>query len=133
MSHLRSTVLQLICFLFLISACATSPTSQQLLDADYGSFPENYKAIIQDHMAKRLKDPMSAVYDYSAMPIKMWYGGGLAGTFKFGWGLCTSINAKNGFGGYVGYRPYYFLIRNDSVIVVEDSPVVTGKICGASL
>lgn len=29
--------------------------------------------------------------------------------------VCGTVNAKNAMGGYVGYKPYYVRIRNDSI------------------
>lgn len=35
---------------------------------------------------------------------------------KFGYAVCANINARNSFGGYVGNRMSYFLIRDGRVI-----------------
>ena len=35
---------------------------------------------------------------------------------KFGYVVCAYINAKNSYGGYVGNRMSYFMIKNDRVI-----------------
>lgn len=102
-----------ILFLF-ITGCAIKPTQQELESADYGNYPENYEGIIKSHMNTVLKDPYSAQYRFLNSPRKAWNGWG--GT-KFGYVVCVNINAKNGFGGYTGEKLYYFLLKNNVVIL----------------
>jgi len=116
-------------FFISVSGCVSAPSRQQLAEADYGTYPENWQSIVQEYMSRRLKDPASATYAFRAMPSKMWAGGGLSGPIQFGWGFCTAINAKNSFGGYTGERNYFFLIKNSSVLSAQDSPVFTEKLC----
>ena len=64
-----------------------------------------------------LKDPESAVIEWgpfskSYMVDGLIYGGGT----KFGYRLDAKIKAKNSYGAYTGYQPYYFLIRGDEVV-----------------
>jgi len=63
-------------------------------------------------MSGILKDPDSARYGFYGEPVK-WYAGR---DRKFGWATCAAINAKNSFGGYVGARQYFFLIREEVVV-----------------
>jgi len=33
-----------------------------------------------------------------------------------GWKIVVDVNAKNGYGGYTGYVPYLFMLRNGAVV-----------------
>lgn len=96
----------------LLVGCAT-PTQQELATADYGSYPTDFEQIIKNHMQATLKDPESARYQFLNSPKSGWNSfGGL----KYGYVVCAYINAKNSYGGYVGNRISYFLLKNDRVI-----------------
>lgn len=108
-----------------LTGCATPPTAPQLVGADYGDEPTQYQEIIKIYMAHQLKDPESVRYEFSAAPVKAWYG---PVAKEFGWAACAHINAKNSLGGYTGLRKSYFLIRNG--VVVES--VHSGESGGSS-
>ena len=96
-----------------IGGCATPPTQQELAAADYGTYPDNFEQIIKNHMTSILKDPDSARFQFLNNPKKGWNG---LGGKKFGYVSCVNINAKNSYGGYVGSRMSYFMIRNGKII-----------------
>lgn len=98
--------------LLMMTGCAT-PTSAELERADYGSYPKNFESTIRAHLRSQLKDPDSAQITFLNSPKSGWYS---LGGLKYGYVVCARINAKNSFGAYVGYRPAYFMIRNDIVI-----------------
>lgn len=102
----------------LIAGCA-SFTPQELSSFDYGPYPENYKDIIRGYIDARLKDPSSAILEYRAGPGQVWQKGSIISSKEYGWGVCLWINAKNSYGGYVGRRPYAFLIRNGAIVHVH--------------
>ncbi|MEA3192696.1 MAG: hypothetical protein QOD26_1029 [Betaproteobacteria bacterium] len=60
-----------------------------------------------------LRDPESARYEFLNRPKTGWNG---IGGLKFGHVVCARINGKNAYGGYVGYRISYFMIKNGRVI-----------------
>lgn len=97
-----------------ILGCASAPTATDLAAADYGPAPADYQAIITTYMAGQLRDSDSAKFEFGAAPVKSWhsYGGNAR---QFGWAVCAHVNSKNGFGGYVGARKSYFLIRDGGV------------------
>ena len=96
------------------------PTEQEIANADYGKYPDNYEKIIQNYMGctkyptlscyfSDWKPPFKA-YDYSKSPT------------VFGYGVCVKIGI---FGSYekggviytqVGNLPHYFLIKNGSIL-----------------
>lgn len=123
------TLLTLFCAF--ATGCATtfqrpSPT------ANFGSPPVNPEAAVRDYFEKNLKDPESARYKLSK-PVKAYnntglaYGGGVVWT---GYLVDVEVNAKNSFGGYVGYKPYMVLFTgNDITRVIEgNSYVLIGRV-----
>lgn len=103
------------------------PSTEEFNKADFGSPPQNYEQAIKNHMSNCLKDPFSAQYQFG-QPEKAWYGktGGLlvSRDVRYGWGVLTRVNAKNSFGGYVGWRNYAFYFRDsklDWVITPSDN------------
>lgn len=92
----------------------TLPSEQEIRNADYGPYPDNYVDIIRSYLTMYLKDPGSAQVKFTTSPTKQWstYWGGV----KYGWGICMQINAKNGFGAYTGFKRHYFLIKDNSVV-----------------
>ncbi len=95
-----------------MTGCAT-PTAADLERADYGFYPTDFESTIRAHLRSQLKDPDSAQISFLNSPKSGWYA---LGGLKYGYVVCAQINSKNSFGAYVGYRPAYFMIRNDIVI-----------------
>ncbi len=111
----RATLISMVLICAVLSGCA-SFTPKELADLDYGHYPFDYKEIIQQHLNRSLKDPASAILDYRGSPATVWQKGSIFGSRDYGWGVCVFINAKNSYGGYVGERPYFFLIRDGKII-----------------
>ena len=89
----------------------------QLKSLNYGTYPKNYKKIIDKYLFTVLKDPSSKQIEYLNEPRK--------GVVQFdtskiginaGYAVCAYVNAKNGFGGYTGAKLSYFVIHNDDII-----------------
>jgi len=100
--------------LSLVSACALRPSQEEIANADYGAYPTDYAEIIRSHMARRLKDPYSARYDFLNEPLPGWQGG--LGGVVFGYRVCVLVNAKNSYGGYTGAKLYFFMIKDGRVV-----------------
>lgn len=116
-------------FLIVLSllGCATTPTQKEFETADYGPYPEKYEQIIKAFYSEKLFDPYSAAYNFSS-PVKGWDR--VKGKDVFGWTACAKINAKNRMGGYVGVRPFFFLIKNDQIIShFEIDPLGFDAVC----
>lgn len=96
-----------------VAGCALPPSKEELAGADYGSYPSNHEQTIKNYMQRVLKDAESARYQFLNSPKTGWNG---FGGSKYGYVVCAYINAKNSYGGYVGNRMSYFMIRNDRVI-----------------
>ncbi len=97
---------------FLFFGCATVPTQEQLASADYGDPPSNHEELIKNLFSPSLFDPYSAMYTFDK-PIKGYVD---AAGKAYGWVVCGTINAKNRFGGYVGAKPFYIMIRDNKII-----------------
>ncbi len=84
----------------------------------FGDVPGNAEERIQSHFSQVLKDPSSAQYKIGN-PFKahcnlgILYGGKVSWA---GWAYPVSVNAKNSYGGYVGFQDYVALLDgNDKV------------------
>ena len=103
----------------ILSGCVSGPTQQQLTNADYGRDIEASECvrIAEQTISNGLKDPSSAIFRHS--PCFKGYAGSvpLMGMgVAFGWLQTGQVNAKNSYGGYVGFRKYHALIKNGQVI-----------------
>ena len=94
-------------------------SSEKINNADYGSYPENYKEIIIDYMSNLLFDPYSAVYQGWTEPVKNYWR--TYGSYVFGHKVSVEINAKNRMGGYVGKKLLYFYFIDDTIIKYEEA------------
>ena len=102
------------------------PTPDQLANADYGSYPANYKEISTQYISNVLIDPYSAVFSDWKGPSTGWYRD-YKGTF-FGYRVCVFVNAKNRMGGYAGRKLHYLIINNDRVTVHEGGDYRPGTV-----
>jgi hypothetical protein len=100
------------------------PTSEQLINADYGIYPTTYKEVTSQYISNLLIDPYSAVFSDWRGPIKGWYGNNR--TLLYGYMICVAVNAKNRMGGYSGRKLYYILIKNDRVEVHDGGDYRSG-------
>ncbi|TCZ78629.1 hypothetical protein [Lysobacter sp. N42] len=104
-----------------ISGCATvaAPTAQELAAADYGPpiSQEDAERLAKEVLSTVLKDPYSAVYQCQA-PEKGWRNDTVFEKYRkhYGYVLKCMVNAKNSYGGYVGAKPYEFVINRGQVV-----------------
>jgi hypothetical protein len=114
--HMKWSALVALSF---ISACASGPTQEQLASADYGRDipPAECVSVAERVIADSLKDPGSAQFRHAQCFKGHWgsapiFGMGVA----FGWIQQGEVNAKNSYGGYVGFKAYQVLIKNGTAI-----------------
>ena len=86
----------------LLSACATTPTMQNLRTADYGARPDQLEAIISKYLSETLIDPDSLKNLKIGVPKKGWTHTNYGKDILYGYWVYFSYNAKNRYGGYVG-------------------------------
>lgn len=77
--------------------------------AAIGPYPRDFKQIISKHIRETFYDP----YSIRDAEITFPREGHLF--FKQGWIVCTKLNAKNRYGGYVGLTTTAYLIHNNQV------------------
>ncbi len=109
----------LVPFLLVLTGCASGPTTEEISKADYGRnmTAAECVAIAEQVVANRLRDPSSAQFRHSPCYQGNWSSVPVLGmSVEFGWLQQGQVNAKNAFGGYVGFRPYQVLIRNGAVV-----------------
>jgi hypothetical protein len=99
----------------LLSACVGLPSTEQIAAADYGQYPQDYEVIVKKYYSLILKDPDSVKYQNFSTPKKSWVGSKFSGA-RYGYLVCTTLNAKNSYGAYVGYKQDALLIKNGDVI-----------------
>ncbi|MCK9540191.1 hypothetical protein [Dokdonella sp.] len=108
-----------------VSACATFPDSYQPVPSDVtiGSPPQNPEAAVREHMEDVLRDPDSAKYKIESV-IKAYAHEPLSHGGKFAWAghrIDFSVNAKNGYGGYTGFKHYIGLYSDGRVSRVYEA------------
>ena len=104
----------------LVSSCATAPTGRDgkaLTVLDAGEAPAQPVEAFRLALRTRLKDPDSALVRIVGEPravvvnaVPMLTNGGA------GWRICAEVNAKNSYGGYVGYKRIYLLWNGGRVL-----------------
>lgn len=105
--------------LFLIAGCASKPTPEQIQAANYGAsvYQEDAEKAVKSFFDIYLKDPDSAKYSFGTVYRGYMVGSVFEGRkIEAGFLLDVTVNAKNSYGGYVGAKPYKFLIRNDKLV-----------------
>lgn len=113
------TTFGVVCFVTALVGCA--PTSQQLLNANYGPRPTpSDLANIESTLGENLKDPYSAHWSTS-LPQRAWAevlgAAWKKKKFNYGWAVDFDVNAKNSFGGYVGEQYYTtMLLQGDQIV-----------------
>jgi len=122
-----------IIFAAALAGCAaptpTSPSDADFAAANFGAYPSNSAAIIKAYYAGTLKDPDSATYRDFSEPKRYWmadrFNGGL-----YGYLVCATYNAKNSYGGYVGYRTEGFFLRDGAIVRhIEDGRFAGTQVC----
>jgi len=112
-------VLAISLFTLLVS-CAAAPTDEQRANANYGTpmSQGDCEKIIKGAIALTLKDPSSAQYRAisqcsRAIDHLIIYGGD---AYVAAYRIDLQVNAKNSFGGYVGFTPYAAVMRNGEIL-----------------
>lgn len=105
--------------IFALAGCASKPTPEQIQSADYGAsvYQDDAERAVKDFFGVYLKDPDSARYSFGNVYKGYMVGSAFEGRkLEAGYLLDVTVNAKNSYGGYVGAKPYKFLIRNERLV-----------------
>ncbi|HVS11352.1 MAG TPA: hypothetical protein VMS76_15890 [Planctomycetota bacterium] len=95
------------------------PTAEEIAAAPIGEPPDEEAArfLAEVVMKSNLKDPMSAVIQWSPMR-RSWYRDE-SGKVSFAWELLGLLNAKNSYGGYTGFKPHRFYYRDRTPVAMS--------------
>jgi hypothetical protein len=126
--NMSSYVTTIICFLmiFIFSGCMSpSMFKKPDIGASYGPAPVNYKETIKEYFEETLFDSYSAQYKFGKLDKAYTNEGAAWGgdVSWLGYAIDVKVNAKNRFGGYVGYKKYLFLLNGEHIYKVN--PFVT--------
>lgn len=107
-----------LCIAASSAGCVSAPTPAQVAAADYGARPTRYEDSIRAYFDATSKDPSSLQYREITVPEKGYIQGPpiSGGKITYGWRVDASINGKNSYGGYVGFRTYQFLFRGEELV-----------------
>jgi len=113
----------------LLSACASSISSEVLATADYGPPPpSHYQELVKAEFSKTLIDPTAPIYNFEQPKKGYTAGSKMYGTDEaFGWVVCGTVNSKNRFGGYVGNVPFFVLFRGEEIVFHKIGEIPTNN------
>jgi hypothetical protein len=97
-----------------LTGCANVPDKNTPVATTYGTYPNDYKTLIDAYQQTTLKEPSSAVVQYLNEPSSGWTQAA-AGTV-FGYRVCLIVNAKNSYNGNVGNLLTEVFIRDEKVV-----------------
>jgi hypothetical protein len=89
-----------------------------LHNADHGQYPTQYEDAVKRYFDNVLFDPFSASYKIGT-PQKAYANDGLmfgGDVIWYGYVIDVWVNAKNRYGGYVGYKHYLVKMRDGKVV-----------------
>ena len=107
---------------------SSSPTPELLQSVYFGDKPndDQFDASFKRWAKYGFKDADSIKYDWISRPQKGWIStcspaeayikGCHKDSFKYGYIGRISVNAKNSYGGYIGYEEYYIVFMSDTVM-----------------
>lgn len=141
----RVTTILIAGVFFLIGGCSSkvtvnSPTNEMLKTADYGPKPTNVKQDLQDYFDRVLKDPHSVQLKSITEPEKGYLYIPKETTWKgerryvdldyhpvYGWFSCVTYDAKNSYGGYVGWNQLvmFYVKGNEKPYIQDAEKIVT--------
>lgn len=91
----------------ILAACTSIMPRPRPAEEAFGPPPTNAEAKAREFMERTLKDPESGRYRFGKLTRAYGaYGVWNATTPWSGYLLPVEVNAKNSFGGYVGFKPY---------------------------
>ena len=102
----------------MIAGCAAGPSARETADADYGPpLSIDYREAIRDHMDPIFFYWRTAQYKFTE-PYPSWFRDPeeLGGVVRYGYKVDVLINARNQNGKYIGFKPYWFLFRDNSLV-----------------
>jgi hypothetical protein len=99
----------------ILSACVNLPSESEVKTADFGTRPTDYVNIVKTYYAYELGDPESIQYGEITPPKRYWIGNRMDDVY-YGYLVCATLNAKNAFGQYEGFRTDAVIIHDNIVV-----------------
>jgi len=102
-----------------LAGCSSVPTGDELAAANYGRDMRltDCAAAADEWIASQMRDPSSVQFRRTSCDKGYWGSNPIAGTPKaYGWLYAGEVNAKNAFGGYVGFRSFKVLLLDGKII-----------------
>lgn len=106
----------------------SAPDQTQLLLANYGPPPAEYREKIQRYFHSNLVNPVGVILEYGE-PIRGWmnlarepnaaFPGAHGTRVAYGYIVCGFINAQNRMGGYTGRQLYFSFFERGEVAVTN--------------
>lgn len=108
--------IRLLACIALLATLAGCVTTENISAADYGPAPANAEQQSREWLERVLKDPESARLKFGPL-VKAVTKDGLVygGKTHAGWVQIVEVNAKNSYGGYTGYKPYYLFFLGGAI------------------
>jgi hypothetical protein len=97
-----------------LTGCADVPDKNSPKATTYGTYPDDYKALIGAYRQTTLNEPSSAVVQYLNEPSSGWTR--TASGAVFGYRVCLIVHAKNSYSGDVGNLLTEVFIRDEKVV-----------------
>lgn len=85
--------------------CGTPSIAQSVVDGSDSNFEKTLVARLVDTVTKKARDPLSAQFKGLTLVENQ--------PKKWPKVICGYVNLKNGFGGYTGFRPFYFDVNRN--------------------
>lgn len=99
-----------------LTGCADVPDKNTPAATTYGTYPNDYKALIDAYQQTTLKESSSAVVQYLNEPSSGWTQVVPGAPAVFGYRVCVVVNAKNSYSGHVGNLLTEVFIRDEKVM-----------------
>lgn len=114
---------------FLVSACTTPITRNQIDNANFSEKPTDKEAYdkIKSHFEGVLIDPNSLILKCSPVQGKGWAREYQGDKPTFGYTILCDVNAKNRMGGYTGSKTYIHIINGSKLSSFEFNPQAWAK------
>lgn len=106
-----------------LAGCASHPTGpdgRPLTLADAGPPPADQETAVRAVLKYRLRDYDSAKIELDRAPRRVVMSPYLDLSGGAGWEMCPMVNAKNVYGGYVGYQRVFILWKNGVAVAYAD-------------
>jgi hypothetical protein len=133
---MRRGVISLFFLSVALSGCVSLRDQWQVTvreDKERGAKPAHYQAAIDAYLGSTLKDPFSAqqkdvtpaveaIYTTTTVtqaPTLVNVNGRKLEERRWVWLITAQVNAKNSYGGYVGWRTYKFYFQSEKLIAAD--------------